>query len=554
MKTGWAVAEPGHSQFIEGDDWDAMSSTERRRAVVDYIDGVPDDAMIGGWNNPKTGEITLDRVTVLPKDQRVEAEALGRERNQEEIASLDAIWAEDWDNAFVPTGGTGDARAMVPSYGQGTRDDGEAEEAVVGDDRLREGRHRSGDGGSDRCWPEEVFAAHAEVRHPGHPNQKVHGKSAVGRISPAHGDKLKRSGTQVNTNLSVGALNEYEVSDGAGGTIGVGDASIQTLQDLGGVTREQAATNMIRNAEAALERSGGKPPISGEDWYEDEGNSLRQTAKTNGIDQEVGIAMTASLSPMTEWGDNKANAEIVMEAVGHEAKELPPDVVDYVRGSKAAQKAMRKAGVDIEDGDTLDSLYAKDPRVAAIAASRFGPHMKPPRAATAGAGYPPYEKALRLGMTDTSGMSSNQVTNLIDSNLRGTKVRSFRNNLSDPFNSEDITVDTHMIRAATNLPGSRDANWQSVKANATAMTSKPAAPGKAGVGSLPAIADATRTATQEFNRVHGTEYLPSQFQAIVWTEQIAQFPREVVGPIVAGKAAEPPASPDVWAPQYGSST
>lgn len=414
-------------------------------------------------------------------------------------------------------------------------------------------------GGDRQLHAGQVVGRHGghevQHRHPGHPDQKVHGKWASGRLSPVRGEL--KSGT-VENNLSVGALNDHTVGapkdgaweDGAG----VGDASAGRLLTSGGVTQEEAAQNLDRLAQESFDRAGGEP-LPGQDWYEEGGAHAREHADEFGIDQEVAIGMTAAQSPMTEWSQNQVNADVAMDAVSRKNEVIPDDAMSYLTTSTHGKKALAKDGVELAEGETLASLYAKSPRSAAIAASQYGSTMDPARAqrlglrqpikTTASAGMPPWETSLRMGMSGDPGS--------VDGLLNGPKVRSFRNNLSDPFNSEDITIDTHMQRAATNTPGRRDQNWRSVKRDSTQMTSSPSYKGGADVGAHAALADSVRTATSRFNARNGTSLRPSQFQAVTWVEQIRQYPLERAKNVIAGK--EPEAllgGPDRWSNQYGS--
>jgi hypothetical protein len=70
---------------------------------------------LGGWHDPDSGDIFFDIVdihdnphgAVLPDDFKQAMYDLGKRNNQISIANLDAITAEDWDNAIIKTDGNG---------------------------------------------------------------------------------------------------------------------------------------------------------------------------------------------------------------------------------------------------------------------------------------------------------------------------------------------------------------------------------------------------------------------------------------------------------------
>lgn len=67
---------------------------------------------IGPFHSPDTGHVYFDVSKVFPEDKLAAAKRAGKEGNQESIANLRSIHNNDWDNAFVNTGGTGDVEGM----------------------------------------------------------------------------------------------------------------------------------------------------------------------------------------------------------------------------------------------------------------------------------------------------------------------------------------------------------------------------------------------------------------------------------------------------------
>lgn len=75
----------------------------------------PDKLRVGGWLDEKVGKVWLDIVRIYDQSERDRAIESGRKSNQKCIADLDAIKRGDWDNAFIDTGGTGEAKAASGS-------------------------------------------------------------------------------------------------------------------------------------------------------------------------------------------------------------------------------------------------------------------------------------------------------------------------------------------------------------------------------------------------------------------------------------------------------
>jgi hypothetical protein len=117
----------------------------------------------------------------------------------------------------------------------------------------------------------------------------------------------------------------------------------------------------------------------------------------------------------------------------------------------------------------------------------------------------------------------------IDRTLGGMKVRSFYNNLADPFNRFDlnVTIDTHHFGVANGLPFTASDRYMSSGSYNVTETpeSKPAGVG----GTYPLVVEATRRAAAAFNEAHGTNYLPNQFQSIVWEMWRADYPSDYRG-------------------------
>jgi ribosomal protein S18 acetylase RimI-like enzyme len=107
---GFAVALQGHSSITPADEFfSGPKGAERGRKVLrEWLRreraAFGADTHVGVWLDRKHGEVVLDPVDVFPPDQRDEAIAAGRGRDQQAIYDLGA-------GAEIPTGGTGGREA-----------------------------------------------------------------------------------------------------------------------------------------------------------------------------------------------------------------------------------------------------------------------------------------------------------------------------------------------------------------------------------------------------------------------------------------------------------
>jgi hypothetical protein len=109
-KEGFAVALQGHSSITPADEFFAGPTGDEkgRRVLREWLRreraAFGADTHVGVWLDRKHGEVVLDPVDVFPPDQRDEAIAAGRGRDQQAIYDLGA-------GAEIPTGGTGGREA-----------------------------------------------------------------------------------------------------------------------------------------------------------------------------------------------------------------------------------------------------------------------------------------------------------------------------------------------------------------------------------------------------------------------------------------------------------
>jgi hypothetical protein len=149
---------------------------------------------------------------------------------------------------------------------------------------------------------------------------------------------------------------------------------------------------------------------AGQEWYDEAQTFNRDLARRSGLSIEQTSAITSATSPRTPWPRNKELAERIAMKYKDYDDVVPTHKDKYGKLDTPAQAAARKIG-------------------GGLARNNMGPGVEIARA---------------------TGKSDAEVKATIDKNLTGVKRRSFYNNMVDPANSDDITVDTWMTRAAIN--------------------------------------------------------------------------------------------------------
>lgn len=120
VKSGWAVALGGTDRLVVAADAyhrNGRPTARLKQLVKDRLNAatstpVPDGTTraLGAWHNPADGKIEINVTAVFPANEYDRALAYAQDQDQISMANLDAITAEDWDNAIVDTGGTGGVR------------------------------------------------------------------------------------------------------------------------------------------------------------------------------------------------------------------------------------------------------------------------------------------------------------------------------------------------------------------------------------------------------------------------------------------------------------
>jgi hypothetical protein len=167
------------------------------------------------------------------------------------------------------------------------------------------------------------------------------------------------------------------------------------------------------------------------DWYFDAHDFAGDLSNKYGISRNAAAATVASLSPRMEWGLNKEIADTILYQTTRERFSLTKADVDarYEAGKDLVRrKATTQAKLD-EQRD-FQMRWVGDHRTADIPARDLARLIEGPQT------YPNKEKAIRAAR----GESPDRV-------LKGSKVRSFYDNIIRPETSVEVTIDGRMIDA-----------------------------------------------------------------------------------------------------------
>ncbi len=128
-----------------------------------------------------------------------------------------------------------------------------------------------------------------------------------------------------------------------------------------------------------------------------------------------------------------------------------------------------------------------------------------------------------------------------DDHLGGPKTRSFYSNMLDPDDPDPITVDTHMTRAMMDDVGlTAEAQKQLLSGKAKKETGV-----NTDIGAYPLLAEAIADASID------TPYIPSQIQAIAWSQWIREHPFTERRSITRGRIARGEMDSPTWVRREG---
>ena len=256
--------------------------------------------------------------------------------------------------------------------------------------------------------------------------------------------------------------------------------------------------------------------------------------KTKGvITPEAAFAVTAALSPSTDWANNVAWAKRFIEAFADQSKVVVKQ--EWVDAWNLLEPWERKrndlvgktladlvgyAGADKDTVLVMRAWHAHDP------VRQLGGH--------AGFGKVTNKAPVQSGdnLIKAIKVLRDPTPENIDKVIGGLKVRSFYNNLANPLDRTflDVTVDTHHFGAANALPWTTSSTFISTERGSINMTERPSHAGTGHAGTFSNVAEATRIATARFNAAHNTDFTPNQFQSIVWERWRSEYPSDFRSP------------------------
>lgn len=272
------------------------------------------------------------------------------------------------------------------------------------------------------------------------------------------------------------------------------------------------------------------------EWYPFAHRWLAELADGNpnhGVSRPGAWAATASLSPGADWAHNVAWAKRVIEAISDDVEVRP----EWIRASYDLE---REAG-------RVKGRGGGRPRYRRELVGKRLSELNDEQAAYALRAWHDYDPVTQLGGHagfGTPGALANPQSseNLIkavkvlrdgsleniDATLGGLKVRSFYMNLADPFDRTwlNVTIDSHHFGLANGAPWTTSYRFISTKAGSHNVTERPSHAGTGINGTYVVSVEATRRATEIFNRRHGTNFLPNQLQSITWELHRALYPRD----------------------------
>lgn len=224
---------------------------------------------------------------------------------------------------------------------------------------------------------------------------------------------------------------------------------------------------------------------AGMNWYQQTHDLAVGIATEHGIEPQNVAAAFAAMSPGKEWSE-EAGIIKGMADMDQGNIHLSPEKLDLVN-----QKMDGYGLSHVENGQAYSEM---DSRAAVITMqSQF---MEEDRGSWGvGYGYGNFAKGLDL----MRGAN-------VDDTLPGPKVRSFTNNIMDPTDPRDVTIDIHMVQGSARDPA---------VVNDSGVMSSPSLNG-ASIGIYPYLADAVRTVADRYSTELGTPILPQQAQALIW--------------------------------------
>lgn len=290
------------------------------------------------------------------------------------------------------------------------------------------------------------------------------------------------------------------------------------------------------------------------DWYPWVNRWAHEEGDRSGFPPEAIMAATAALSPSTDWPSNVAWATATANAIRNQDTIVVTK--EMLASQEAAALSSHQAKIKIHERENAKLIVeGKEPKPFTIKPPVTGELTHLEGKTLAEVTDPTEAAKIIRGIHEADGKSVKQLGGMaglgdpnnkakpqsfpnmakaisilrnptpenIDTQLGGNhKVRSFFQNMRDPFNTKqaDVTVDSHHIGLAIGLP---------VTGESTTMKSiydVPTSRATGLVGTYPITVEATRMATERINKKHGTNYTPNQVQSITWEAQRALYDKK----------------------------
>jgi hypothetical protein len=291
------------------------------------------------------------------------------------------------------------------------------------------------------------------------------------------------------------------------------DPALATKIDKKATATGLSQDQMEKNLEDVWNQTTPEEQDKSANWYSEAQRTCDGLATKYGVTPEVATGVMAALSPLRDWGtgssnDNATAAENVISRLSANqpfevTKQMADDFNAWAAGNRSASI---RAEATLQPG-----TYKPSDLTPVQAASTVLRDCQNP------AGNGPVATAVEVFRTGNP-----------DEVLGGPKVRSFYNNMANPSDPSNVTIDTWMIRAAADSTpvtigthGLTDAKtlseWEDTPAKAGGSNAQAFLSGvsKKGVYQGGQYAQFSQAVANNAAK-HGM--LPSQYQAVVWTQ------------------------------------
>ncbi len=271
-------------------------------------------------------------------------------------------------------------------------------------------------------------------------------------------------------------------------------------------------------------------------WYESAHGLAQRRSAEHGYTPEQTAGVIASLSPQTEWDTNVSLAKRLTDIhKNHMDETVTPEMIQ--KGQEIVQQSRKgkakdtnkylKSVLDDINGKKLSELSG----LQQAAAVRLYDEIHNPREFRRIDPATGNEMEIRTNADGTpskanwgnlknigkalSILSDGSRENISNQVGEAHKVRNFYNNIIDPSNPNDVTIDTHAVGAATLVP--MNGNTKEVVDNFGAAGGNKATGIK---GTYPLYADGYRLAAKELG------IKTRELQSVIWEEIRNMFPAE----------------------------